>query len=518
MISTALSPVCMQGSGVYAKSNRHSRTIFKFYTNLEHDATLNKAKEKLGELTASIGKIKNENDLENYKNKAEDLQELMLAAKSYFFTKNKLDAYDDIREDASEIIEEINEIIKKEEKDEQTRKKDQAELDTALSDAKDQMLQLENAFKNLRNEPNRILYGDKIKVLRELLLDTELCDSMNDKLSSYKKVCKGAILLIQKIDEAVKQEVEDAKKQAVKDAESLKKFQDERFENMKSDLVSTIVAKRDGIDECLKDFEQADSYTDIVNNLKSDAGNLISKLELLTLSDNLRSDDLDIYDKNLSTSFSKINDSINSWLCEVDEFSKDVENIKNELKQERISQAKDDLFNRLQDLELDIESKFSVDGLEEFEHKAIKRILGMKAKLSEKIESLRKFIDGSVVDFKTRDEAEKNFNLIKNEINRCEKAKTKIMNEVKKRREQEELLASKQDFFKQLSLLRSGKIRLDQVVGGNEKIIAKLDELVNLYKYRQETGKGNPSKGLILFGDPGTGKTTVITERVKRII
>ena len=46
MISTALSPVCMQGSGVYAKSEYESkskRSIFKFYTNLEHDATLNKA-------------------------------------------------------------------------------------------------------------------------------------------------------------------------------------------------------------------------------------------------------------------------------------------------------------------------------------------------------------------------------------------------------------------------------------------------------------------------------------------
>ena len=512
MISTALSPVCMQGSGVYAKSESESkRSSFKFlYTTLEHDAALNKAKEKLGKLTASIGKIKNKNDLENYKNKAEDLQELMLAAKSYFLTRSKLDAYDNVYKKASEIIEEINEIIEKEEKDEQTRKKDQAELDTALSDAKDQMLQLENAFKNLRNEPNRILYGDKIKVLRELLLDTELCDSMNDKLSSYKKVCKGAILLIQKIDEAVKQEVEDAKKQAVKDAESLKKFQDERFENMKSDLVSTIVAKRDGIDECLKDFEQADSYTDIVNNLKSDAGNLISKLELLTLSDNLRSDDLDIYDKNLSKSFSKINDSINSWLCEVDEFSKDVENIKNELKQERINQAKDDLFNRLQDLELDIESKFSVDGLEEFEHKAIKRILGMKAKLSEKIESLRKFIDGSVVDFKTRDEAEKNFNLIKNEINRCEKAKTKIMNEVKKRRDHEELLASKHDLDRQLSWLKSGKLTLKQVVGGNEKIINHIKQLLEAHRYRLATGKGTPSKGMLLYGTPGGGKTLTI--------
>ena len=67
MISTALSPVCMQDFSVYAKSES-KRSIFKFYTTLEHDMTLNEANETLKSLKASIKKINNKNDLENYQN------------------------------------------------------------------------------------------------------------------------------------------------------------------------------------------------------------------------------------------------------------------------------------------------------------------------------------------------------------------------------------------------------------------------------------------------------------------
>lgn len=505
MISTSLSPACMHSSGVYARSNR---SFFKFYTAAEHDMALNEANEQLEKLRDSVNNLQDDGIRKMYKKKTRDLERLMLTASSYFFTKNKLDEYDNVCEKAAEIIEQINEILEKEAKDKKTLEEKQAELSAASSDASDQIFRLKEVFKDLENEDNRKYYGNQITALCGLLADAASCDSAYDKLSLYKKICKEADQLIQQVGKAVKQEIEDKRKQAVKDAESLKKFQDERFEKIKADLVSAVISKRDGIDDCLKNFEQADSYTDIANGLKSGADSLISKLESLTLGNDLRHDDLDVYGENLSALFSKID--VEKWLHEVEEFFKDVENTKAELRRAEINQAKENLLDRLQILELDIESKFSVDGLEEFEHKAINNILGMKNKLAEKIKSLRDFIEKSVVDLKTKAEAEKNFSLLEKETDRCEKTKTKIMNEVKKRRDHEELLASKHDLDRQLSWLKSGKLTLKQVVGGNEKIINHIKQLLEAHRYRLATGKGTPSKGMLLYGTPGGGKTLTI--------
>lgn len=507
MISTALSPACMHSSDASAKS---TRSFFKFYTTAEHDIALNEANDAIEKLEDSIGRLTNEPDRRKYEKKNRDLKKLMLNANSYFLTKNKLDAYDNVRDSAYRLTTHIARLLEKEANDQKILKEQHAELEASYSAAQDQMSLLHAAFAALTTDANRTLFGKHLASLEHLLSEADSCTSASDRLRLYNKICKDADRLIQQISDSVNQELENARKQAVKDAESLKKFQDERFELLKTNLISALISHRDGIDTCLIDFDQADSYTPIADSLKLSAANLISRLESLALRDDLRTENLDDYDKNLNTLFSTINADIKSWMGDLEAFSKDVERIKDEIRQAEINQAKEDLFNRLQDLESDIKSKFSVDGLEEFEQKAINSILEMKDKLLKKIDSLHDYIYDSVVDLKTTAEAEKNFSLLKKETDRYEKAKTKIMDGVKQRREKEELLASKQDFFRQLSLLRSGKLRLDQVVGGNEKIIAKLDELVNLYKYRQETGKGNPSKGLILFGDPGTGKTTTV--------
>ncbi len=507
MISTALSPACMNSSGASAKS---TRSFFKFYTTAEHDIALNEANDAIEKLEDSIERLKNESDRRKFDKISGNLQRLMLEANTYFFTKNKLDAYDDVRDKADRLNTHIARLLEKEAKDQKILTEQHAELEASSTAATEHLSLLKAAFATLTTEPNQKTYGHHLATLDHLMSEADSTASTTDRLRLYQQICTDADRLAQKIGKTVQEELEEARQQAVRDAESLKKFQDNRFDNLKTHLVSTLLSNRSRIDSCLTNFEQADSYAPIATSLNSDADALISKLESLTLRDDLRTANLDQFDKNLNTLFSTINADITTWLNDLDAFSTDVDRIKDAIRQAELNQAKEDLFNRLQDLESDVESKFSVDGLEEFEQKAINSILGMKDQLVTKINSLHDFIYDSVVDLKTKAEAEKNFSLLKKETDRYEKAKTKIMDGVKQRREKEELLASKQDFFRQLSLLRSGKLRLDQVVGGNEKIIAKLDELVNLYKYRQETGKGNPSKGLILFGDPGTGKTTTV--------
>lgn len=500
MVSTVLSPICTQKSNVCAHS---THSWFKFYTTAEHDASLKAAHNQLEMFKNSVEGLNDDRSYRMYDSKVKDLEKLLSNTGSYFFTKNKLDEYDNICEEATKGIQEVEKLRKKEAEAEKTRKADQSVLDELTTVVSDQLSQLENAFNSLKNESNQTKYATKVATLRNRVSKAASCDSMHDKLNSYKGIRESAERLLEEINRSAKQEITE-------NAERLRNYQNELFNKKKASLISIITSNRDRIDKCLKNFEQADSYDNIVNDLKSEAENLISSLESFTLSDDARDTDLNAYENNLETLFSKINDDINSWLHEIDEFSKDIENVKAELMQTKINQAKEDLISRLQDLESDIDSKFSVDSLEEFEQKAINSILEMKNKLVKKIDSLHDFIDDSVVDLKTAAKAEKDFSLLMKETAKYEKEKNKIMNEVKKRREQEEFLASKLDFFKQLSMLRSGKLTLKQVVGGNEKIITKLDELVNLYKYRQETGKGNPSKGMILFGEPGTGKTTTV--------
>lgn len=76
--------------------------------------------------------------------------------------------------------------------------------------------------------------------------------------------------------------------------------------------------------------------------------------------------------------------------------------------------------------------------------------------------------------------------------------------------ERENSINDLRDTDKKLAALTNGKLDLNDVCGGNEKAKTKLRNLIKSYEKFNKGGKIAPSKGLLLYGEPGTGKTSLV--------
>lgn len=81
--------------------------------------------------------------------------------------------------------------------------------------------------------------------------------------------------------------------------------------------------------------------------------------------------------------------------------------------------------------------------------------------------------------------------------------------EEKAAEERENQLEAQRDESRQHELLADGKIKLDDVNGGNKKAKDKTRALIKAFERYNKGGKIVPSKGILFYGVPGTGKTSL---------
>ena len=115
----------------------------------------------------------------------------------------------------------------------------------------------------------------------------------------------------------------------------------------------------------------------------------------------------------------------------------------------------------------------------------------------------------SVSDLNSLKSLQTKFAEIKSNLQIAIDEQNKKLAEEKAAEELENKIEAQRDETKQHELLAEGKIKLDDVIGGNEKAKIKTNALIKAFERYNKGGKIVPSKGILYYGVPGTGKTSL---------
>lgn len=291
-----------------------------------------------------------------------------------------------------------------------------------------------------------------------------------------------------------------------KHAEDVWNSQDEQFENVKRDFIKKVDNKVKEISLCMEGIPDCGTFDPIVNSLKKSAEQIKSNIQEMELNEKARDFNVEKFNKNLENEFSNIKNQVNEFTDKAQVLVSDTVKIKKSLEQQAVAEAKEEFYSLLLNFDKQIEDFFGIQNVDEKDEITVQ---GLKSDLKESLEDLKSIVE-NMSSLNDKMIAEKEIKLFSSKYNRFLERKKIIVDRYMALKQKEQNLEDIHDFEKQIEMLRGNKLSLNDVVGGYENVVSKMDQLINQHKKRAEIGKGTPSKGMILYGKPGTGKTCLV--------
>ena len=307
------------------------------------------------------------------------------------------------------------------------------------------------------------------------------------------------------INKLVEQEKEETRIETERHAKEVKDYQDGCVKNIQSDLIQSLNNAMDQVMICMEDLSDCEAFTSSIKSLSDTKEKLVEEIENFKLKDSDRNEDNKLFQKSLEIATMPIKGKVERFVVRANNLLNDIIKVKKDLEMQVIDEARVSMYNQLSEIKRLINDNFNINNFEEFDGKQKEALI----KFANELMNIEKGLENETEAMSSIEEklsVEQEYNLLKSKYNRYLGQKKAIVDAVMKEKAKEKFIKDIHDLDKAIELLREKKIGLKDVVGGTDKAIDKINSLISNHRNCMETNNCVPSKGMILYGNPGQVK------------